>query len=141
MVDDVLVKVDRASMLTSLEVRAPFLDKHVIEFAFSKLPDAYRATAKDRKVILRALGSRLLPQSLDLTRKQGFSIPLDAWMRGAWMPLLQEAKHNSASLVRADAIERYEKTLVGGQTVGERLFSLLTLQLWQSTYRVTDVVE
>ena len=141
MVDDVLVKVDRASMLTSLEVRAPFLDTTVIEFAFSQLPDRLRATETDRKVILRRLGKKLLPPALDLKRKQGFSIPVDQWMRGPWQPLMREiASDKSASIVEGNAIRDYLTLLAKGRPVGAQLFSLTILRLWEKQYRVTDVV-
>ena len=81
--DDILAKVDRASMMHALEVRAPWLDHRLIEFAFT-LPDDLRATATERKILPRRLASRLLPPSLDLTRKQGFSLPLDDWFSGTW---------------------------------------------------------
>src|SRR5207244_1690960 len=84
LVDDILVKVDRASMLTSLEVRAPMLDPRIIEFAYGRLPDPLRAWHGQRKVILRKLAARLLPADLDIKRKQGFSIPLGEWFRGDW---------------------------------------------------------
>ncbi len=77
MVDDILVKVDRASMLCSLEVRAPFLDPRLIEFALRRVPDRLRATSRASEKCSRADSPRrLLPSSLDLTRKQGFSLPL-----------------------------------------------------------------
>jgi len=137
----VLVKVDRASMLTSLEVRAPFLDRSVTEFAFSRVPDALRATEQDRKVILRMLGARILPKALDLKRKQGFSIPVDEWMRGPWRSLLQDAEQNDAgSIVSSDALRSYRAMLENGRPVGGRLFTLLLLRLWQRQYRITDVV-
>src|SRR5262245_59242334 len=74
--DDILVKIDRASMLTSLEVRAPWLDHRLIEFAFGRVPDTLRATIRERKILPRRLATRLLPAGLDLARKQGFSLPL-----------------------------------------------------------------
>ena len=73
LVDDILTKVDRASMLNSLEVRAPWLDPALIDLAFAHVPDRLRATATERKILPRRLAARLLPSSLDLTRKQGFS--------------------------------------------------------------------
>jgi len=84
LVDDILAKVDRASMLTSLEVRAPWLDPAIIELAFAHVPDRLRATPHERKILPRRLAARLLPPSLDLTRKQGFSLPLAAWFKGEW---------------------------------------------------------
>lgn len=141
MVDDVLVKVDRASMLTSLEVRAPFLDTDVTEFAFSKVPDAMRATEQARKVILRQLGLKLLPPALDLTRKQGFSIPVDDWMRGPWRSLLDSASEaRPQSLVNSGALARYRTLLDAGRPVGDRLFALVFLRLWETAYAISDVV-
>jgi len=140
MVDDVLVKVDRASMLTSLEVRAPFLDHTVIEFAFGSLPDALRATEVDRKVILRRLGERILPPALDLKRKQGFSIPIDSWMRGEWKPLVDDiAADTGSSIVDTKAMRDYLDLLSRGRSVGGRLFSLTVLKLWERHYSITDV--
>ena len=140
MVDDVLVKVDRASMLASLEVRAPFLDPQLIAFAFTGVPDRFRATRQDRKVVLRALGQRLLPPALDLTRKQGFTIPMDAWMRGAWAPLLNDRASAQGMLVSSSALGSLTTRLQNGEALGERLFSMLFLRLWEKEYRIQDVV-
>src|SRR6185503_12902085 len=84
LVDDILVKVDRSSMLASLEVRAPWLDCRLIEFAFGRVPDRLKATSNERKILPRKLGERLLPPSMDLRRKQGFSLPLDSWFKDGW---------------------------------------------------------
>jgi len=75
LVDDFLVKVDRASMLASLEVRAPFLDYRLIEFAFWRVPDRLRATESERKILTRRLAGRLLPSELDLGASRGFPFP------------------------------------------------------------------
>ena len=91
MVEDILVKVDRASMLNSLEVRSPFLDVSVIEFAFGEVPSHLKATPKDRKIILKKLAARLLPGTFDLKRKQGFGAPLKSWLRtGPWRQLFED---------------------------------------------------
>lgn len=141
MVDDVLVKVDRASMLTSLEVRAPFLDIPIIEYAFQAVPDRLKATPQDRKVVLRRLGTELLPSALDLTRKQGFSIPVDDWMRGAWKPLLDAVLVPRAeSLISDSALQDYRKLLFADKAVGDRLFSLVLLRLWEMRYNIGDVL-
>jgi asparagine synthase (glutamine-hydrolysing) len=79
--DDVLAKVDRASMACSLEVRAPYLDYRIVEFAFRKIPQALRAHNGETRILQRRLAQRLLPKELDLHRKQGFSIPMDDWIR------------------------------------------------------------
>lgn len=138
MVDDVLAKVDRASMLSSLEIRAPFLDPNVVEFAFSRVPDRLRATARARKIILRGLGARLLPAQLDLTRKQGFSIPLDDWLRGVWRPLVTAMRHDSnPSIVPSKVIGRLQDVSDRGGGVGSRLFALLILRQWERAYQIS----
>ncbi|HRK57660.1 MAG TPA: asparagine synthase (glutamine-hydrolyzing), partial [Burkholderiaceae bacterium] len=71
--EDILVKVDRASMLNSLEIRAPFLDHRLIAFAFGWVPSALKATPTDKKILLKRLAARLLPAQFDQQRNQGFS--------------------------------------------------------------------
>ena len=80
--DDILVKVDRAAMATSLETRAPFLDHHVIEFAFG-LPPEYKINNENGKLILRELLSKHIPKNLFERPKMGFGIPIDDWLRGS----------------------------------------------------------
>jgi asparagine synthase (glutamine-hydrolysing) len=63
-------------MANSLEIRTPFLDKDLIEFAFLEVPSYLKAYKNDRKILLRKLASKILPKEFDIKRKQGFSIPL-----------------------------------------------------------------
>lgn len=137
--EDILVKVDRASMLNSLEVRAPFLDYRVIEFAFGKAPSALKATATDRKILLKKLTTRLLPPAFDQQRKQGFSIPLGAWLQsGPWRDFFRAVLLSSENTLFSHAIIN---KLLDGQTKGransERLFALVLFELWRWEYRVS----
>jgi asparagine synthase (glutamine-hydrolysing) len=133
--DDILVKVDRASMLTSLEVRAPFLDYRVIEFAFGRVPDSLRATTTGRKLLLRRLAARVLPPQFDAVRKQGFSIPLGSWFRGSWGDYMESVLREAdpALLDR-----RMISDLIAGQRRGfsntHRLYALTMFELWRRTY-------
>jgi asparagine synthase (glutamine-hydrolysing) len=137
LVDDILVKVDRASMLASLEVRAPWLDPRLIEFAF-RLPDRLRATSRDRKVLLRALASRLLPRSLDLDRKQGFSLPLNAWFAGNWGSFMEDVlREADPSLFDRGFIAELIAAQRRGLGNTQRLFSLTIFELWRRHYRVS----
>jgi asparagine synthase (glutamine-hydrolysing) len=136
--DDLLVKVDRASMLTSLEVRAPWLDHRLVEFAFGRVPDRLRATGRERKVLTRRLARRLLPSGLNLERKQGFSLPLASWFRGAWGAFMEGV------LAEADPglfDPGFLRALVEGQRRGrgntQRLFALTLFELWRREYRVS----
>jgi asparagine synthase (glutamine-hydrolysing) len=138
MVDDILVKVDRASMLASLETRAPFLDAPVIEFVFGKVPDHLKVTLRERKVLLRRLAHRLLPGGLDLRRKQGFSIPLRDWLAGEWGTFMREVltqadpalfdRAEIAALLAADA--RHVNN-------AHRIFALTIFELWRREYGIT----
>ncbi len=135
--EDILVKVDRASMLASLEVRAPFLDYRVVEFAFGKVPDHLRTTRTDRKILLRMLAKRLLPKELDVTRKQGFSIPLDSWFTGEWGSYLRDILRSAPSaLYDQREIENLLKGQERGLLNGNRLFNLAILELWRREYDV-----
>jgi asparagine synthase (glutamine-hydrolysing) len=138
MPDDILAKVDRASMLTSLEVRAPLLDYRIIEFAFRRVPDHLKVTATERKILTRMLAARVLPRGLDLRRKQGFSVPIETWFRGEW------GRYLSSVLAQADPElfdQRFIARLIrrqrqGYTTNGDRLFALAMFELWRREYRV-----
>ncbi|SCY90386.1 asparagine synthase (glutamine-hydrolyzing) [Desulfoluna spongiiphila] len=125
--DDFLVKVDRQSMANSLEMRTPFLDYRLVEFAFSKIPSQWKVRGRETRRIQQLLAKRMLPSALDTNRKQGFSIPLDNWLRADrcrkvmdYIPYLP------------DCIQRREVTMLidgemKGRANGSRLFSLLML--------------
>jgi asparagine synthase (glutamine-hydrolysing) len=138
LVDDILVKVDRASMLTSLEVRAPWLDPRIIEMAFSRTPDSVRASNGGRKILPRLLAARLLPKELDLKRKQGFSLPLAAWFRGDWGRFIHGVLDSEEQKVFD---RRMVRRLLKGQRRGlantQRLFALTLFELWRRNYRVS----
>jgi asparagine synthase (glutamine-hydrolysing) len=137
LVDDILVKVDRASMLNSLEVRAPWLDPRIIELAFGQVPDSLRAAGRDRKILPRLLARRLLPRELDIDRKQGFGLPLTAWFRGDWGRFIEEvlAEADESIFDRA-----FIRKLIRGQRRGlantQRLFGLTMFELWRREYRL-----
>ncbi len=137
--EDILVKVDRASMLNSLEMRAPMLDKHLIDFAFKKVPSHFKATADARKIILKKLTKRLLPETFDADRKQGFSIPLASWLQSnQWRSYFKEVLlDSSASVFNRKEINKLFKGQEKGHANSERLFSLVLFELWQKEYNIS----
>ncbi|MBK9063686.1 MAG: asparagine synthase (glutamine-hydrolyzing) [Acidobacteria bacterium] len=135
--DDVLAKVDRASMLVSLEVRAPWLDPRIIEFAFGRLPDSLRADASGMKILPRRLAAKLLPPGMHAAKKQGFSVPLGAWFRGDFGRFVESVLADASEHLLDRAAVRRLVALRGRGLVNEhRLFALAMLELWRREYRV-----
>jgi asparagine synthase (glutamine-hydrolysing) len=135
--EDILVKVDRASMLSSLEIRAPFLDTALIEFAFGAVPQQLKATETDKKILLKKLTARVLPKEFDRQRKQGFSIPLASWLKsGPFRDLFHDVLLSSGCMFD----KKFVRELLSGQDQGrnnsERLFSLVLFELWRDEYKI-----
>lgn len=135
---DILTKVDRASMLASLEVRAPFLDHRLVEFAFREVPDSLKATRNERKILPKLLAQKLLPPEFDVQRKQGFSIPMKLWLQGAWGDFMFEVLANAEPGVFAP---RFVRQLIDGQRAGrsngEVIFAITMFELWRREYGVS----
>jgi asparagine synthase (glutamine-hydrolysing) len=138
--DDVLVKVDRASMAVSLECRDPFLDHRIAEFAYS-LPLEYVFAGGEHKRLLKQALRRWLPESIVSAPKRGFMIPLYRWLRGPWRPLVAEylspQRVRAVGLLDADAVAGAVRTFYA--TAGrraERVMELLLLQMWAERWRV-----
>ena len=113
--NDILVKVDRASMYCSLETRAPYLDHNLFELIW-KFPSEFRLNSNNTKLILRAINGRQYPKDLINQPKTGFGIPIHDWIRG---PL----KDFSASMIFSKKIE--ELDLINSKN----LFSLFGLSI------------
>lgn len=136
--EDILVKVDRASMMSSLEIRAPFLDVKTIEFAFSKVPSRLKATELDRKVILKRLCTKILPKEFDQKRKQGFSIPLSQWLKaGSLRELFHDVLTSSSCVFNKKFVESLFKGQDKGRGNSQRLYALVMFELWRREYGIT----
>jgi asparagine synthase (glutamine-hydrolysing) len=136
--EDILVKVDRASMLSSLEMRSPLLDYHLIEFAFGRVPSRLKATSTDKKIMLKRLAARLLPPEFDRQRKQGFSIPMNDWLkRGPFRDLFWDVLKSDDCFFDRKIVDGL---LIGqdrGRNNGERLFALVQFELWRQEYKIS----
>ncbi|OFE13803.1 asparagine synthase (glutamine-hydrolyzing) [Pseudohongiella acticola] len=133
--EDILVKVDRASMLNSLEVRAPLLDYRLIEFAFGKVPSRLKATETEKKILLKRLTSKLLPPEFDRKRKQGFSIPMASWLKaGPFRELFWDTLTSADCMFDAVTVRGLLDGQDKGRSNGERLFALTQFELWRKTY-------
>ncbi|MCG3773351.1 MAG: Asparagine synthetase [glutamine-hydrolyzing] 1 [Nitrospira sp.] len=137
--DDILVKVDRASMGVSLETRAPLLDHRVYEFA-ARLPLQSKLRGSRGKVILRSILGRYVPQQLFERPKTGFGVPIDAWLRGALRPwaedLLSVSRLKSDGFLRPEPIRELWHGYLSGRKSGHYLlWDVLMFQAWLSHVR------
>jgi asparagine synthase (glutamine-hydrolysing) len=132
--EDILTKVDRASMACGLEVRAPFLDVGVVEL-IQRLPGEFKFGRKQTKRLLKAAVSGRLPRSIPRRPKKGFGIPVARWLRGPLAPLLDRLldprRLKRQGLFRPDEVARR----IGEHQAGVRdhrkpLWTLLMFQLW-----------
>jgi asparagine synthase (glutamine-hydrolysing) len=135
--DDILVKVDRASMAVSLEVRAPLLDHRVLEFAW-RLPLALKLHNGRGKIVLRSVLSRYVPEALFERPKTGFGVPIYRWLRGPlrdWAEdLLAERRLKREGYLNARPIRCVWESLLSGKSEwafgGELVWSVLMFQGW-----------
>lgn len=132
--DDILVKVDRMSMATSLETRAPFLDADVMELAFS-MPGDLKIRDGERKWILKRAMRGVLPDRILTRRKEGFSIPMKNWLRREFQPLMRDllspARVASRGLFNPDEVTRMMDAHVAGhQNYAHTLFPLMVFERW-----------
>jgi asparagine synthase (glutamine-hydrolysing) len=136
--EDILVKVDRASMLNSLEVRAPFLDSRILDFAFGKVPSRLKASSNEKKILPKKLAKRMLPPEFDIHRKQGFSIPMASWLEaGHFRNLFWETLGSKNCSFNPIAVKAMLKNQDRGLRNGERLFALVVFELWRKEYQVS----
>jgi len=141
--DDILYKVDRMSMAHSMEVRPPFLDHRIVEFA-AGLPEAYKIRGSELKFILRELMKGKLPRSILHRKKSGFDIPAHDWFRGLLKPLLLDTVNQSVveqtGLFRWQGIDGVIRNhLERRANLGYHLWGLLTLFLWLKRWNIRFV--
>ena len=138
MAEDILTKVDRASMAVSLETRAPFLDPRIGQFAAS-LPLEYKLRGNKGKYILKKSVEGLLPRSILHRSKKGFGIPIAEWLKGRLNQLMHDllapARLKDQGLFEPDHVQ----TLIGEHEKStashhKQLWTLLVFQLWYDNF-------
>jgi asparagine synthase (glutamine-hydrolysing) len=138
LVDDLLVKTDRASMAHSLEARVPYLDTVVTNLALA-LPTRHKVRGLSKKVLLRKAAAPLLPREIVHGKKRGFSIPAAAWLRGDLEPfaretLARETLHRQGYF-RPEVVERMLDDHVSGREDRSRqLWGVLAFTLWHQRH-------
>ncbi|HWR45837.1 asparagine synthase (glutamine-hydrolyzing) [Sporomusa sp.] len=133
--DDILVKVDRASMYCSLEARAPMLDYRIVEFAYA-LPDHLRLSGITTKHLLKKVARNYLPPDYNYERKQGFNIPEAEWMMKQWRPLFEEAVKADMYLLDKSKVEKIQEMHHKTGRLGNLLFKIMMLAQFEKQYGV-----
>ncbi len=136
--DDLLVKVDRATMAHGLEARSPFLDHHVVEFA-ACLPVEWKIRGGQNKYLLKQVMRGMLPNQILDRPKRGFAVPIDRWFRHDCRDFVREILLSPRCLSRGyfrpeqvrAMIDRHQET---DENFGSRLYSLMMLELWHREY-------
>lgn len=141
--DDILTKVDRMSMAHAVEVRPPFLDHRIVEFAAS-LPMSFKIRGSRQKFILKELMKGKLPPAIRHRKKIGFDIPAHEWLRGPLRSLLvetlREGCREHADLFSSPAIEAIVKRHLDRRAnYGYHLWGLLILFLWMKRWRIQAI--
>jgi asparagine synthase (glutamine-hydrolysing) len=133
--DNILTKVDRSSMLSSVEVRSPFLSKEILEFSLGEI----NTEMKRRKKILRQLAKQKLPDFFNFQRKQGFVPPLEYWMKEKkWKEFINDHLFSSDTIFNKKMLNNFMKGEGKRFFNKRRLFSLLMIQLWMQNNKIKN---
>jgi asparagine synthase (glutamine-hydrolysing) len=138
LVDDLLVKTDRASMAHSLEARVPYLDQLVTGLALA-LPTKLKLRGMRKKVLLRRAAAPLLPRRIVFGRKRGFSIPAAAWLRGELEPFARDVLAPDTlrrqGYLRPEPVSRLlDRHVAGKEDLSRQLWGLLAFTLWHEQH-------
>jgi asparagine synthase (glutamine-hydrolysing) len=138
--EDILTKVDRASMACGLEVRAPFLDANLVEF-IQAVPSKFKASGGATKRLLKRAAASRLPRSVIGRPKKGFGIPVGRWLRGPLEPLMADllSRERLTRQGLFDPIEvdrRVREHIAGVCDHRKPLWTLLMFQLWYENWIV-----
>lgn len=135
--DDILTKVDRASMAVSLEVRCPLLDHKLMELA-ARIPSSLKLRGGEGKYIFKRTMSQMLPPEILKRRKQGFVVPLAEWLRGDLRQMAESALFDSAAndgrLERRTVAKLWQRHQSGVRDYSRPLWTILVFRLWQRMF-------
>jgi len=131
---DILTKVDRMSMLVSLEARTPILDHKVVEFA-ATLPTEMKIRGKTQKYILKKLAEKLLPREVIYRPKMGFAVPIKFWIKREWTDMSHELVLGERAMARRNFNPKFVREIMSEHRWGRRdhsylIWTLMILELW-----------
>lgn len=135
---DILTKIDRTSMLVSLEARVPLLDHHLVEFA-ATIPSKFKLCNGETKYLLKKIAEKFLPYDLIYRPKQGFAVPIEKWIRNEWKDMCYELVLGEKALKRNIFNVNFLKHIVNEHMCGRRdnnyiIWTLMVLEMWFRKY-------
>ena len=138
--DDILVKIDRGSMFTSLETRVPFLDHELIEWSLS-LPQNLKFTSGKSKLALRKVLYKYIPKELIERPKMGFGVPIDIWLKHDlkdWAEdLINEKKLINEGIFNVKSVRKmWEDHLTGKKNNHHKLWAIINFQSWKENTNI-----
>ncbi len=137
LVEDILVKIDRASMLNSLEVRSPYLDNNIIDFSFQNLDINDKVKYFENKIILKKIAKKYLPKEFLFNRKQGFSIPQEKlFYSGKFKEMSYDilcSNNSNFKKLSMNLFGIYKKE----KRVASKIFLILMLELWLKKHKIS----
>ena len=136
--DNILTKVDRMSMAVSLEARVPYLDPDLVSLAF-QVPEKFKVTSKDTKVILKKLASKYVPYECVYRPKEGFSIPIKNWLTNEFRPLMEDLlsqnKIKQDGIFNSVAVEQLKSEHLNGTANHSHiLWAMIVFQDWKKRW-------
>jgi asparagine synthase (glutamine-hydrolysing) len=134
LLDDILQKVDRATMSASLEGREPFLDHRIIEWA-ARLPDSYKYKQGEKKYVIKEIVHQYIPKEMMERPKMGFAIPIKNWLSNQLLEhvetYLSETVIKNQGLFNWEVVEKLKKDFLGGKKeYDQKIWYLLMFQMW-----------
>ena len=131
---DILTKVDRTSMLVSLEARVPLLDHHLVEFA-ATIPPQYKIRNGETKYLLKKIAERLLPHEVIYRPKQGFAVPIDGWIRKEWQEMSHDLvlgdKARQRDIFKVDFLQHIMAEHKSGRRDNSHIiWTMMVLEMW-----------
>jgi asparagine synthase (glutamine-hydrolysing) len=134
MLDDILQKVDRATMTASLEGREPFMDQHIIEWA-AQIPDEYKYRNGVKKYLLREIVHRYVPKEVMDRPKMGFAIPIADWLRTELRPLLEDylsdVRIEAQGIFSPSYVRKLKADFLNGKKEFDlKIWYLLMFEMW-----------
>jgi asparagine synthase (glutamine-hydrolysing) len=136
---NLLLRSDRVTMANSLELRCPFLDPRIVDFALHELPDNFKIHRGQSKWILRQVAKEILPAAIYRRRKWGFKVPVGEWFRGPLKPYLHQVLFSTAAANRGyfdltEVRRLYTEHTEYGADHSKKLWCLFQLELWHMMF-------